>query len=127
MQFLAKEHNLRLAEVIITANYVEKSKRPVVKHGLLVLDGVLHLIGQYRPLLFFGVPGLVVLLAGIGWGGWVVIIYQRTTQLAMGYALVSVLLTTLGSLSLFAGVILHSVRGLLLELVGADRGGGDAD
>ena len=117
MQFLAKEHNLRLAEVIITANYVEKSKRPVVKHGLLVLDGVLHLIGQYRPLLFFGVPGLVVLLAGIGWGGWVVIIYQRTTQLAVGYALISILLTIVGSLSLFAGVILHSVRGLLLELI----------
>jgi len=127
MQFLAKEHNLRLVEAIITANYVEKSKRPVVSHGLMVLNGVLRMVGQYRPLLFFGVPGLVVLLAGIGWGGWVVIIYQRTTQLAMGYALISVLLTTLGSLSLFAGVILHSVRGLLLELVGADRGGGHAD
>ncbi|HUV89197.1 MAG TPA: glycosyltransferase family 2 protein [Anaerolineae bacterium] len=117
MQFLAKEHNLRLAEVIITANYVEKSKRPVVKHGLLVLDGVLHLIGQYRPLLFFGVPGLVVLLAGIGWGGWVVLIYQRSQTLAIGYALISILLTIVGSLSLFAGIILHSVRGLLLELI----------
>ncbi len=121
MQFLAKEHGLRVVEVPITADYVEKAKRPVVNHGLMVLNGVLRMVGQYRPLLFFGAPGLIVLLAGVGWGAWVVVIYQRTTQLAVGYALISVLLTIVGSLSLFAGVILHSVRGLLLELVGAER------
>jgi len=117
MQFLAHEHGLRLVEVPITADYVEEAKRPVVSHGLMVLNGVLRLIGQYRPLLFFGLPGLVVLLAGIGWGGWVVSIYQRSGQLAVGYALISVLLTIVGSLSLFSGLILHSVRGLLLELI----------
>jgi glycosyltransferase involved in cell wall biosynthesis len=127
MQFLAHQHNLRLMEVPITADYVEEAKRPVVNHGLMVLNGVLRLIGQYRPLLFFGVPGLVVLLTGIGWGGWVVSIYQRTSQLAVGYALISLLLTILGSLSLFAGVILHSVRGLLLELVRAEGDSGRAD
>lgn len=116
MQFLAREHGLRLAEVEITADYFEKPKRPVVQHGLLVLNGVLHLVGQYRPLLFFGAPGLVVLLIGMGWGWWVVDIYRRMGQLAVGYALASVLLTILGSLSLFAGIILHSIRGLLSEL-----------
>ena len=116
MQFLAKQHNLRLAEVVITANYVEKPKRPVVSHGLMVLNGVLRMAGQYRPLLFFGLPGLVVLLAGIGWGGWVVTTYQRTTQLAVGYALLCVLFTIFGSLSLFVGIILHSVRSMLMEM-----------
>jgi glycosyltransferase involved in cell wall biosynthesis len=123
MQFLARQHNLRLVEVPITVDYAEKAKRPVVGHGLIVLNGILRLVGQYRPLLFFGMTGLLVLLAGIGWGGWVVIIYQRSNQLAVGYALISVLLTIVGSLSLFAGVILHSVRGLLLELV-TDQGTG---
>jgi len=127
MQFLAREHDLRLVEVPITADYVEEAKRPVVSHGLMVLNGVLRMVGQYRPLLFFGLPGLVVLLAGIGWGWWVVSIYQRSGQLAVGYALISVLLTVLGSLSLFAGVILHSIRGLLLELVSAEREGGRAE
>lgn len=127
MQFLAKENDLRLLEVPITADYAEKGKRPVVGHGLMVLNGVLRMVGQYRPLLFFGVPGLVVLLAGIGWGGSVVIIYQRSSQLAVGYALISVLLTIVGSLSLFAGVILHSVRGLLLDLVRSERDGRRAE
>ena len=123
MQFLARQHSLRLVEVPITADYAEKAKRPVVGHGLMVLNGILRLVGQYRPLLFFGLPGLLVLLAGITWGSWVVIIYQRTNHLAVGYALISVLLSIVGSLSLFAGVILHSVRGLLLELVTGERTG----
>ncbi len=127
MQFLAKELGLRVVEVPITADYVEKPKRPVVQHGLLVLNGVLRLVGQYRPLLFFGLSGLIVLMIGLGWGGWVVIIYQRTSTLAVGYAMISILLTILGSLSLFAGIILHSIRGLLLELAGPGRGGRQVD
>ena len=123
MQFLARELGLRVVEVPITADYAEKPKRPVVQHGLLVLNGMLRLVGQYRPLLFFGVPGLILLLIGLLWGGWVVIIYQRTQTLAVGYALISILLTVLGSLGLLIGILLHSIRGLLLELVEA-RGDG---
>jgi glycosyltransferase involved in cell wall biosynthesis len=121
MQFLAREHDLRLVEVPITADYQEKPKRSVVQHGLRVLNGVLRLVGQYRPLLFFGVPGLVLLLAGIGWGAYVVYLYQRAQMLAIGYALISVLLSMLGALGLFAGVILHSVRALLLDMKDSHR------
>lgn len=116
MQFMAREQGLRVVEVPITARYQDKPKRPVLSHGALVLNGIIQLIGQYRPLLFFGVPGMLLLVGGIAWGAWVVSIYQRTQMLAVGYALISVLLATLGSLSLFTGIILHSVRGLLLSL-----------
>jgi glycosyltransferase involved in cell wall biosynthesis len=119
MQFLANQHGLRLVEVPITSDYVEKPKRPLALHGMLVLNGILRLIGQYRPLLFFGVPGLIVLLLGMGWGWWVVEVYRRTQNLAVGYALVSVLLSILGGLSLFTGLMLHSVRGLLIDLLRA--------
>jgi glycosyltransferase involved in cell wall biosynthesis len=115
MQFLAQDLGLRFAEVPITIRYPDKPKRSVVSHGLLVLNGILQLVGQHRPLLFFGVPGLLALLAGIVWGGVVVDIYRRSTQLAVGYALISILLTILGSLGLFAGIILHSVRGLIVD------------
>ena len=107
MQFLARELGLRVMEVPITADYAEKPKRPVVQHGLLVLSGVLRLVGQYRPLLFFGVSGLIVLLIGLGWGVYVVDLYRRYEGLAVGYAMISILLTILGSLGLFAGIILH--------------------
>ncbi len=122
MQFLARELGLRVVEVPITADYAEKPKRPVMQHGMMVLNGVLRLVGQYRPLLFFGVSGFVVLAVGLLWGAWVVSIYERTKTLAVGYALISILLSVLGSLSLFVGILLHSIRGLLMELVGPRQG-----
>jgi len=117
MQFIANENGLRLVEVPITIRYTDKPKRPVVGHGLGVLNGVLRLVGQYRPLLFFGVPGFFLLLVGIGWGLLVVDIYSRAQTLAVGYAMVSVLLTIIGMLLLSTGIILHSVRGLLMDML----------
>jgi glycosyltransferase involved in cell wall biosynthesis len=117
MQFIAKEYGLRLVEVPITIRYTDKPKRPVVGHGLGVLNGVLRLMGQYRPLLFFGVPGFFLLVSGILWGFWVVDIYRRAHTLAVGYAMLSVLLTIIGMLSLSTGIILHSIRGLLMDFI----------
>jgi glycosyltransferase involved in cell wall biosynthesis len=128
MQFLAHEKRLRVVEVPITICYPDKPKRPVLAHGLTVLNGILHLVGQYRPLLFFGVPGLVLLLVGAAWGVYVVEIYRKVQILAVGYTLVSVLLTIIGMVLLSTGVMLHSVRALLLSMLdtktGLDRGTG---
>lgn len=122
MQFIARDHSLRTVEVPIRVTYLDKPKRPVLKHGLLVLNGVLRLVGQYRPLLFFGLPGFILILVGFGWGVWVVEIYQASRLLAVGYALISIALTLLGTVALFSGILLHSIRGLLLSLVGPARG-----
>jgi glycosyltransferase involved in cell wall biosynthesis len=122
MQFIAKEHKMRLKEVRITVQYPDKPKRNIIAHGMSVLNGVLNLIGQYRPLLFFGVLGILLLLFGLFLGSTVVIIHSRTDQLAVGYAMLSVLSTILGSLSLVTGIILHSVRGLLHEKLKSSRG-----
>jgi len=116
MQFIVNQYGLRLVEVPITIQYQDKPKRNVFSHGLMVLNGVLRLAGQYRPLLFFGVPGAIVLAAGLIWGWVVVDIYSRKLQLAVGYAMISVLLTILGCLMLSTGFILHSVRGLLMDM-----------
>ena len=117
MQLLAHEHHLRMQEVPITIHYRDRPKRPVIAHGLMVLNGILRLIGQYRPLLFFGVPGMVLLVAGLVWGLWVVELYRQLHTLAIGYAMISMLLSLLGTLALFTGILMHSVRGLLLDLV----------
>jgi glycosyltransferase involved in cell wall biosynthesis len=117
MQFLIREYNLRYVEVPITIRYTDKPKRNVVHHGLMVLNGILRLTGQYRPLMFIGLPGLVLLLAGAGWGWWVVDIYSRIKQLAVGYAMISILLVIIGVVMLSTGIILHSIRGLLIDLL----------
>ena len=117
MQFIIRENNLRFVEIPITIRYDDRPKRSVVAHGLAVLNGILHLVGQYRPLLFFGLPGLFLLIFGLAWGIWVVELYSRIQQLAIDHAMISILLTVIGLTMLSAGIILHSVRGLLLTML----------
>jgi glycosyltransferase involved in cell wall biosynthesis len=117
MQFISHENGLRLEEVPITIQYPDRPKRPVVQQGLWVLNGVLRLTGQYRPLLFFGVPGALMLGTGLLWGVRVINIYRRLQQLAVGYAMISLVLSMLGMMLLTTGLTLHSVRGLLTEML----------
>ena len=115
MQFIVAEQGLRLAEVPISVVYEEPPKRNPIRHGLQVLNGVLRLVGQMRPLLFFGVPGLSVFSIGLFVGMWVLQIGHTSSQLAMGYALFSVLLCIIGVMSLATGFILHSMRALVVD------------
>lgn len=115
MQFLAQKHGLKVVEVPITCRYDDSPKRNPFLHGAQVLNGILRLIGQHRPLLFFGMPGLATLLLGLLWGLWVVDIYRKSQTLAIGYALITVLLVLVGIFAIFTGIILHSIRALLLE------------
>lgn len=117
MQFVAREHGLKVVEVPITPLYPDAPKRSAIGQGLQVLNGILHLMGQYRPLLFFGLPGLVIMLSGFGMGFAVIDIYRRLTTLAVGYAMISVLLTIIGMVLFATGIILHSVRGLLSDML----------
>jgi len=110
MQFLANEHKLRMVEVPIHVLYAEPAKRNPVGHGMQVVNAILHLVGQSRPLLYFGVSGLIILLAGVLLGLYVVQIYANSHQLATGYALITVMLSMIGLLLFFSGIILHSVR-----------------
>ena len=117
MQFLAREHGLRVVEASISADYDDPAKRNPVVQGFDVLNGVLRLVGQTRPLLFMGAPGLLFLIGGLFVGFDVVSIYANSHQLAIGYALISAICTILGAMSLFSGIMLHSIRALLIALI----------
>lgn len=121
MQFAMRECGLAVMEVPIKCIYAEPAKRNPIAHGLEVISGLLRLVGQYRPLLFFGVVGMLLLLVGLAWGIWVVNIYLTNHALAVGHAMISVLFVLLGQQALFSGIILHSVRGFLQGLLQSRR------
>lgn len=118
MQFLAHEHGLRVMEVPITIRYDEKPKRSVWQQGLNVLNGVLRLTGQYRPLLFFGLTGAVCMVTGLGWNLWVmdhsIFMYDLAT-------IIREVLFITGLIMLSTGLTLHSVRSLLINLLRDQR------
>ncbi len=121
MQLMARELGLSVSEVSITIHYLDAPKRSVIGQGLSVLHGIMRLTGQYRPLFFFGVPGLILLLIGMGAGFWVIDIYRSSQTLPIGYTVLSAMITTIALLTLYTGIILHSVRGLLLNLVHSEK------
>src|SRR5258707_13282335 len=115
MQFLIKNHRLNVMEVPIIVNYDEGPKRNPVTHGFQVLNGILRMIGQNRPLFFFGVPGLLVLLTGFLLGFAVVDAYNKHAQLALGTAIIAVTLVMVGIFTVFTGIILHTIRAYMTE------------
>jgi glycosyltransferase involved in cell wall biosynthesis len=116
MQFQARRHGLRVVEAPIRAVYAEPPKRNVVRHGLQVLNRLLALVEQHRPLLFFGVPGALLIVVGLTFGVFVTNIYQRSHELAVGYALITLLCAIAGLLSLFTSLVLHSTHRAFIEL-----------
>jgi glycosyltransferase involved in cell wall biosynthesis len=116
MQFQAKEHALTIVEVPISVIYAEKAKRNPFSHGMQILSNMIKLVSQHRPLFFFGIQGSLLLIAGLGMAFLTWDIFASTHVLAIGYALIAVLLLVLGIVAVFVGLILHSIRSFFLDL-----------
>ncbi len=116
MQFEAKQHGWKVTEVPIHVEYGLPLKRNPIWQGIRTFDAILGLIGEHQPLLFFSGPGLIVLFAGLGLGAHVVDVYEQTLKLAIGMALITVMLCIVGMLSVFTGFMLHVMRSVLIEL-----------
>jgi len=103
--------DLRIMEVPIHVRYdglpnIHK-KNPIL-HGLDVVTFVFGSIGYSRPLLCFGLPGLVSLCIGILLGFVTLEIYNVTKIFAIGYALLTVLLIISGLLLGMTALILNA-------------------
>jgi glycosyltransferase involved in cell wall biosynthesis len=116
MQFEAKQRGWRVLEIPIQVHYELPIKRNPLWQGMRTLDAIFRLIAEHRPLLFFSTPGFVLFLAGLSLGFYVLKVYEATLQLAIGLALLTVLLSLIGVLSIFVGIMLHALRSALLEI-----------
>jgi glycosyltransferase involved in cell wall biosynthesis len=105
----AAAKGLRVTEVPISVAYTrDSSTLNPVKHGVGVLNRILVMISERRPLFFFGLFGGMFVVFGLVAGAMVIrSFYFGTGVLATGTALVSILFVTIGLLSIFCGVILN--------------------
>jgi glycosyltransferase involved in cell wall biosynthesis len=115
MQFIAGQQALKVVEVPVTIRYTDKPKRPVIKQGLQVLNGALKLTARYRPLVYFGLPGLLFLLSGLGWGLEVFDCIKITQQPTVRHAFVCLIFLVAGLILVSTGFTLHSLRKLLVD------------
>ena len=105
----AASKGLRVTEVPISVIYTQDgSTINPVKHGFGVLNRIMVMISERRPLLFFGLFGSIFLVLGLAAGITVIRLYYfETGVLATGTALISILFITTGLLTVFTGVILN--------------------
>jgi glycosyltransferase involved in cell wall biosynthesis len=104
----AHEAGLAIGEVPIHCRYdVDGSTEAPLKHATKVLNDILVAIGVRHPLLYLALPGTLAILVGGLLGAWVVWVYKRTHEFAIGTALVTVLLVVVGVLGVFAGLVFN--------------------
>ena len=104
---IASRKGLKVTEVPISVTYSkDSSTMNPIKHGLGVLQRIMVMISERRPLLFFGLIGSMCVIAGTALAVLVVRIFYDNQVLATGYALMSMLFVTIGILLISTGLIL---------------------
>ena len=106
-----KERHLRIMEIPITVRYdvPHKHKKNPVDHGLDIIMHIIGLISYRRPLLTFGVPGMMLVVFGFASGGYV---FQRLVYEGVFHYMLSMLVIlsmVLGLLLLTTALILNSL------------------
>ena len=76
----SRDLNLRMAEVQIQCRYgdFDTSAKNPVSHGVGVLNSVIWLIAEKRPLLYIGGPGFIMSLVGVFFGIRLLQVYNQT-------------------------------------------------
>jgi hypothetical protein len=115
------DHRLKVAEVPIRVRYdIEgtSSENPV-SHGVGVLMNIVKLISFRRPLVFFGIPGTLFALLGIGAEIYTFSEYYRTAQFHYIVFTGGFSMLILGLLLATVGIILYS----LVQIMQGQRSG----
>ena len=107
---------LSLAEVPITVSYNgDTSEQHSVPHGLSVLANTLKYVSIKHPLKFYGIPGVILIVAGIILGSMFLDAYLNEKTIFYGSLLGSVVLFLLGAILSVTSVILFSMANLFRD------------
>jgi len=110
----ASRRRLTIVEVPVSVKYGigKTSTHNPAFHMLDALASIVKLTSMRHPLMFYGLPGLVMILSGI-YFALLTFLRVSTTQvvtpLILSYGLLSIALTLIGLLAFFTGVILFTL------------------
>ena len=125
----ASKKNLRIVDIPITVRYrnVRASKLNPVSHMLNLLSFLYGLALDRKPILYIGVPGMILIIIGVVFGVRVLEIFSRTGLIAVGSALLAVGLTVLGVLLSLTALILHMLLRILKRMNTPVEGAGEGE
>lgn len=107
----ARNQGLIVAEVPIEAHYhgLETSTHNPVRHGLSLFSTIIRLVVEERPLLFLGVPGALLLLAGVSFGLWTLQLFTLERRIVTNVFLSSIAFMVLGIFFIFTSITLYAI------------------
>jgi glycosyltransferase involved in cell wall biosynthesis len=110
----AREKNLKIKEVPISVNYgiARTSTHNPVLHGLRVMSHTLQYISLRRPLLFYGCPGIALLLIAAIFTNNALELFSQTRYVSTNLILISVGLAVVGAIFLATGAIVYTLVAL---------------
>ena len=109
----ASKANLDLIEVPINVRYdVAGSTYNPVSHGFNVLNSIIKLVSQRRPLLFFSLPGSILLVIGSLFFIATLNIFNESHHISTVNAIAGMLCVVIGIFSLFTGMTLASIQNI---------------
>lgn len=110
----------RIAEVpvrLTSRPHGSFSKIRIVQDGFVILNSILSLVRDYKPLTFFGSMGLILILLGLIPGGVVLVEFIETGLVPrIPSAILSVALILGGTVLITAGLVLHTITRRFQEL-----------
>ncbi|MGC9445286.1 MAG: glycosyltransferase [Candidatus Methanospirareceae archaeon] len=121
MIMVARDLQLKIAEVPITCNYALKdtSTENPVRHGFGVPGAIIQTIAEKRPLLYIGLPGMVLIMIGFYFGLTLLRQYNRMGYLSLPFTLLAGFFIIVGVLGVFISLVLNVISRLLQEREGS--------
>ena len=117
MTRIGNEHKLRFADVEINCKYgdFKTSTKNPVSHGVGVLNSVIGLIAEKRPLLYIGLPGFIMCVIGVFFGIMLLRQYNQVGSFSLPYAMLVSIFMILGAIGLFMGLTLNVIARLRVK------------
>ena len=114
----AKEKNLIVKEVPVTISYDIKNKnrgftKNPISHGIGVLYGVIQFVSLRHPMVFYGLPGVILLIIAAIFINNALDLFSRTRFVSTNMILISVGASVVGVVLLATGAILYTMIALL--------------
>jgi len=112
----AKKMNYRIIEISIVVLYEgNTSTHNPVSHGTSVILSTMKYVSIERPLLFYGIPGLILFGIGIFFAVWTLQIFSESRQIITNIALIGMGGLILGALFIMTAIILYSTVSVVRE------------
>jgi len=112
---LAVRKHLRVVEVPITVRYRglgTTSKRNPLRHGTELIGTALRLVVEERPLLLFGVPGMLLIILGVVTGVYILWDFNVTRYFSVPMSLIALGALFIGTMLFIASLMLYAITRL---------------